>query len=117
MYKQTISPLPESIRNVHSTDYYDYIERLKNMNNFFDVKDSNGLTPLFLCLQYSSTNKLLLVLFTYICTYKHINSTSFDDFNKNMQLVKDNFPKYYDKLVIQIKELISNEDLKKKLIL
>jgi hypothetical protein len=87
------------------------------MNNFFDVKDSNGFTPLFLCLQYSSTNKLLLVLFTFICTYKHINSTSFDDFNKNMQLVKDNFPKYYDKLVIQIKELISNEDILKKLIL
>lgn len=117
MFKQTISPLPESIRNIHPNDYYDYIERLKMMKEFFDVKDTHNITPLFLCLQYSSTNKLLLVLFAYICTYKHINSTQFDDFNKNMQLIKDNFPNYYDKLVIQIKELISNDDIIKKLIL
>jgi len=99
MFKQTISPLPESIRNVHPTDYYDYIERLKLMNNFFDVKDSNGLTPLFLCLQYSAVNKLLLILFDYIYNYKHKNSTSFDDFNKNMEQVKNFYPEYYDEIL------------------
>jgi len=117
MFTQTNSPLSESICNVRPFDYYEYIDKLKSMNNFFDVKDRDNITPLFLCLQYSSINKLLLVLFDYICTYKHINCTSFNDFNKNMQLLKDNFPNYYEKLVIQIKELISNDEIVKKLII
>ena len=87
MFKQTISPLSESIRNVHSTDYYDYIERLKLMSNFFDVKDSNGLTPLFLCLQYSVVNPLLLFLFSCICNHKHQNLSSFNDFNNDMMKI------------------------------
>ena len=117
MFKQQISPLCESIRNVHSTDYYDYIERLKLMSNFFDIKDSNGLTPLFLCLQYSVINPLLLILFNYICNYKNQNLSSFDDFNNDMMKVKSAYPGYYEQLVQKIKQQIMNEDILKKLIL
>ena len=115
MFKQTISPLPESIRNVHSTDYYDYIERLKLMSNFFDVKDSNGLTPLFLCLQYSVVNPLLLILFSCICNHKHQNLSSFDDFNNDMMKVKSAYPGYYEQLVQKINKQIINGDILKKI--
>jgi len=119
MYKQTISPLPESIRNVHPIlCKMDYIERLKKMNDFFDIKEvSSGITPLFLSLQYSSINPLLLILFSYICNYKHANSTSFDDFNNDMMKVKSAYPGYYDQLVKKIKEQITNKDILIKLII
>jgi hypothetical protein len=104
MFNQTISPLSESIRNVHPTDYYDYIERLKLMSNFFDHTDSHGITPLFLSLQYSAVNPLLLILFSYICNHKYQNLSSFDDFNKNMNQVKMNYPSYYEELIRKIKE-------------
>lgn len=116
MFKQTISPLPESIRNVHPIiDKMSYIERLKLMITFFDVKDSYGITPLFLCLQYSVVNPLLLILFSYICNHKHQNLSSFDDFNKNMEQVKNSYPSYYVELVRKIKDRIINQDILQKL--
>lgn len=105
MYKQKISPLCESIRNVHpNIDKMDYIERLKTMNDFFDQPDAHGITPLFLTLQYSDINPLLMILFSYICNYKYQNLTSFDDFNKNMVQVKTHYPLYYEKMVKKINE-------------
>lgn len=116
MFKQTISPLCESIRNVHPIiDREDYIERLKLMKDFFDHKDSHGITPLFLSLKYSIINPLLLNLFNYICNYKHQNFTSFDDFNRNMNLVKMHYPSYYDELVEKIKQQIKNVEILKKI--
>ena len=95
---QSVSPLCESIRNVHPYDYYDYIDRLKKMIEFYDVKDVNNVTPLFLCLQYSVINERLMCLFVCICTHKHQYITSFDDFNKNMEIIKKEYPSYYEEL-------------------
>ena len=117
MYRQQISPLPLSIRNVHPIlCKMDYIERLQSMNDFFDIKEPDtNLTPLFLSLQYSIINPLLLILFKYICTHKHKKLTSFDDFNNDMIIIKSSYPNYYEELVNKIKRQIVNEEILKKI--
>lgn len=115
MFKQKISPLCESIRNVHPViDKEDYIEKLKSMSNFFDQPDLHGITPLFLSLQYSVVNPLLLNLFSYICNYKYQRLTSFDDFNRNIDQVKMNYPSYYEELVTKIKQQHIDANILKK---
>ena len=110
-----LSPLAHNIRMIHKNDYYDYIEKLKKLQDYYDVADIDGITPLFLSLQYSIINDKLLCLFKVICEFKHQNNTSFDDFNKNMSTVKNVYPFYYVELVNKIKRTITNEDIIKKL--
>ena len=110
-----ISPLTHNIRMIHKNHYYDYIEKLKSLKEYYDIPDVNGITPLFLSLQYSIINDKLLCLFQSICSYKYSNNTSFDDFNTNILTVKNVYPEYYDELVNKIKRTLTNKDILKKL--
>jgi hypothetical protein len=74
----------------------DLIDKMTNLN----------VTPLFLALQYSIVHPDLEKVFKKIYKVKKDNNTSFDDFNNNMNLVKENYPNYYIELTDKINKWI-----------
>jgi hypothetical protein len=74
----------------------DLIDKMTNLN----------VTSLFLALQYSIVHPDLEKVFKKIYKVKKDNNTSFDDFNNNMNLVKENYPNYYIELTDKINKWI-----------
>ena len=70
--------------------------------NLIDVMTNLNVTPLFLALQHSIIHPDLEKVFKKIYKMKKEHNTSFDDFNNNMNLVKQNYPNYYIELTDKI---------------
>lgn len=102
------TPLHHSIQMIKPDTNIESVLKLIDIVNI-DAVTTFDITHLFLALQYSVINSNLKEVFIKIVDKKIKENTNFNDFVKNMNLLKYSYKSTYDNYIIKIKSWIGDD--------